>query len=140
MEAIKEMKNGIKSRDIEPAEIIVGQKLENGKVVDKTVKVRLIGRKLHLLRCLNGKPTETGVMIGNIVMPDELADRSWWYKILAVSEDCKYFKQEHVGGYVRLTDNGCIGNSFMVGPAERVVREAWLEKRTDNPFCVIMEE
>ena len=121
------------------AEIIIGQELVGKHVIDHTVKVRLIGRKLHLLRCLNGEETERGVEQGGIVLPDQSADTSWWYTILAVSPDCRYYGPEHVGGRVKLTDNGSIGTMFTVGPAERIVKEDWLASRTDNPFCVIME-
>lgn len=139
---MKQMKHQeTKSRGTEypPAEIIIRQERHGDKVVDVTVPVRLIGRKLHLLRCVNGTPTERGVEVGGIIMPEVIADRTWWYTILAVSPDCKYFKPEHIGGKIKLTDNDSIGNSWRVGPAERIVREEWLESRTDNPFCVVME-
>lgn len=135
------MKSKTESPDIEypAAEIIVGQEVRDGAVRDVTVRVRLTGRRIHLLRCWNGDVTKDGVAQGGIVMPEVVADRSWWYRILAVSPDCRYFTPEHIGGKVKLTDNGAHGTSVMVGPAERVVREDWLASRTDNPFCVVME-
>lgn len=94
-------------------------------------RVELIHRKVHLLRC------ETKER-GGIIMPDERADSSWWYQILAVSDDCKYLAKDHVGSFVILTDNASYGNSWAVGKAERIVREEWLLQHT--PFTVFTRE
>jgi len=128
------------SRVTDQAEIIIGQRVEGGKIVDETVHVRLTGDKVHVLACVNGTPTDRGVEQDGIVLPDSAANRCWWYKILAVAPGCKYYKPEHVGGKIKLTDNGMIGNCWVVGPAERIFREKWLESRKDNPFCVVMED
>jgi len=95
------------------------------------VSVELIHRKVHLRRCYTEKK-------GAIFMPQTRADSSWWYQIVAVSDDCRYFTKDHVGGFVILTDNEIIGNVTALPNAERIVSEDWLINHT--PATVFTNE
>jgi hypothetical protein len=101
---------------------------ENGDPQEKSVT--LIGRKLHLIR---GE-----VDAGPIVLTDTGRDETGWYQILDVSKDCRIFDASHVGKWVYLEGIN-VGESYMVGPGERVVRETWFGKAGGPPLAVFEE-
>ena len=114
------------------SEFIVGSDLISGTIVDRTVDVELMGRKIHLLRCLTGDK-------GDIVMCRARENVSAMFEILAVSDDCKYFKPEHVGAYVWLPESP-IGKEtwcWRMGNAEIVAREQWWDDRDGPPLMIV---
>jgi len=113
------------------SEFIVGQ---NDSGTAKTVVAEVFGRKLHLLRAKN-RENQDGV-----ILPEALIDGGHWYEIIAVGSGCRYFTPQHVGGFVWLPDKA-FGFCQYVGPAERVVDEAWFDQREcAPPLCVVFTE
>jgi hypothetical protein len=113
-------------------EIILGQ---DDSCRDIVARCELIGRKMHLLRMLT--PDQGGVAVC-----DARRDTTGWYEILAVGPECKYFGPEHIGKAVWLPNNP-IGKkiwSWMVGPAERIVDEAWWDEPDGPPLMVVETE
>lgn len=124
----------------------------DGEVVrQETLDVELIGRKVHLLRGLNAKRVVdehgVGYMKDGIYITEEAADRNenptdpMWFEILAVSDDCKYFKPEHVGGWVLTSDQA--GCSYPVRDnrthREIICKERmWDTKLGGAPLMVVM--
>lgn len=131
------------SRDTESTATVVVdyQTDENGHRRPVTLRVRLIGRKLLLRGCTLGERGPDGdYRVGPIVIPDAVKDRNWWYRIVAVSPDCRYYGPEHVGAFVKLSDTGAIGNSWRVGPYDVIANEDWLLNVNSHGGFVVSKE
>ena len=113
------------------SEFIIGR---DENINDVTVKAKILGRRIHALRCKPGKS-------GMIFRTGENTDTCGWVEILAVSDTCKYFKPEHVGGKIVLPPSP-IGKRTWVdrlGDGESLVNEEWYDQPGSPPLFVLME-
>lgn len=101
-------------------------------------KVRLIGRKIHVLRCLKGRQVEVdgevGYMRGNIFVPEPSAKQTPFFTILAIGPECKYFTATHIGKKVLLARD-VRGWCEVLPDGERIFDERVYDKK-GLPGCL----
>lgn len=102
---------------------------------DRTVEATLRGRKMHLLRA----EQPDGADLGGIYLSDKGKDDNLWYEILAVADGCRYFTPDDVGLFIWLKGYqiGKRAWAHNVGPAERVIDEAWFDESFGPPLMAV---
>ena len=65
-------------------------------------KIKPIKKRILVRKCTTGERRDGAYYIDNIAIPDSSADNCFWAEILDVSDDCKLFSRDDVGGFVYL--------------------------------------